>query len=76
MSKKETKMHQSSLVEKRINEINAGPERSTIRKRRSLLFWRAFESFVYQYNKHRYYESLNNMTPADMSHGKQRQILS
>ena len=37
---------------------------------------RALESFVYQYNNHRYHESLNNVTPADMYHGKQRQILS
>lgn len=34
------------------------------------------EQFVEYYNNHRYHESLNNITPADMYHGKDKQIRS
>lgn len=35
----------------------------------------ALESFVHHYNYHRYHESLNNVTPADVYFGKREQIL-
>ena len=34
------------------------------------------EQFVEHYNNHRYHESLNNITPADMYNGKDKQIQS
>jgi len=34
------------------------------------------EQFVKYYNNHRYHESLNNITPADMYYGKDKQIQS
>ena len=37
---------------------------------------RALKACVEQYNNHRYHESLNNVTPGDMYHGKPREILS
>jgi transposase InsO family protein len=35
---------------------------------------RAIAKFVEHYNNHRYHESLDNVTPADMYYGRQRQI--
>jgi putative transposase len=35
----------------------------------------ALENFVHYYNHHRYHESLNNITPADVYFGKREQIL-
>jgi hypothetical protein len=32
--------------------------------------------FVDHYNHHRYHESLNNVTPADVFYGQQREILT
>lgn len=36
---------------------------------------RAVEKFVHHYNHHRYHESINNLTPAQMYYGKAAQIL-
>ena len=36
----------------------------------------AISKFVEHYNHHRYHESLNNVTPADVFYGRQREILS
>jgi transposase InsO family protein len=36
----------------------------------------AISKFVEHYNNHRYHESLNNVTPADVFYGRQREILS
>ena len=36
----------------------------------------AISSFVEHYNNHRYHESLNNVTPADVFFGRDQQILS
>jgi hypothetical protein len=33
-------------------------------------------SFVYHYNNERYHESLDNVTPADVYHGRSEEILS
>lgn len=35
----------------------------------------ALESFVHYYNHHRYHESLDNVTPADVYYRKREQIL-
>ncbi len=32
--------------------------------------------FIEYYNNHRYHEALNNLTPADVYHGKRREILT
>jgi len=37
---------------------------------------RQIEAFVENYNNHRYHESLGNLTPADVYHGRGAQILS
>ena len=37
---------------------------------------RQIEAFVEHYNNHRYHESLGNLTPADVYHGRGAQILS
>ncbi|WP_371685566.1 IS3 family transposase [Tropicimonas sp. IMCC6043] len=37
---------------------------------------RQIEAFVEHYNNHRYHESLDNLTPADVYHGRGAQILS
>ena len=37
---------------------------------------KAIEEFVEHYNNHRYHESINNLTPADMSFGRDKEILS
>ena len=37
---------------------------------------RAIRSFVEQYNHHRYHESLNNLTPADVYFGRAKEILN
>ncbi len=36
----------------------------------------AIEQWVQHYNHHRYHESLNNVTPADVFFGRDQQILS
>ena len=36
---------------------------------------RAIRAFVEQYNHHRYHESLNHLTPADVSFGRAKEIL-
>jgi len=36
----------------------------------------AIGAFVGHYNHHRYHESLNNVTPADVYYGRDREILS
>ncbi len=36
----------------------------------------AIEQWVEHYNNHRYHESLNNVTPADVFSGHQQEILS
>jgi putative transposase len=35
----------------------------------------ALETFVHYYNYHRYHQSLDNVTPADVYYGKREQIL-
>ena len=37
---------------------------------------RAIRSFVEQYNHHRYHESLNNLTPADVYFGRAKEVLN
>ena len=37
---------------------------------------RAIRAFVEQYNHHRYHESLNNLTPADVYFGRAKEILA
>ena len=37
---------------------------------------RQIEAFVEHYNNHRYHESLGNLTPADVYHGRGAKILS
>lgn len=36
---------------------------------------RQIDAFVDHYNNHRYHESLNNLTPADVYHGRGAKIL-
>ena len=37
---------------------------------------KAIEDFVEYYNNHRYHESLDNMTPASIFYGKEKEVQS